>query len=556
MLPPWTLRSRIELIWFSGWGSLPCHQLSSRWGSKSITPVSPLTLSTTSLRHDVAGSPSSSRTSSPATAGCRCQIIERQSAQLAQKAALLKRQRSCVTGSCVALLRRKVENLTQTVPQIVVVSCSKWGRQWWLNTPKGKKFALRHCAQWSTSRAMPIGHRELLEFAQAMSRALLTSVQKGCDEVVMLHTDSQNLDPLLTRVQSGTSPHHCPRIFIASNLLQHITRSGSNSSHVPHLGLSPMHPDPSVGEKFLLEDNVNTANPLWLWNHVHVVQEGHQPLLWSELLLRVLHRFCPRTESALWLVPCRNEDKTQTRVMGPRWQKPDLPIWWCMVSTKKVSRHKNWGSPVNPRNEYNRTRISLAMGNCGRSSSNAEVGSSQVYRQEMINLVPGGLGQEDFNRTKSEEDDTNKGPSVAVPPRMANMRFSNYSHVEKVYQCVQKKLGRAPKNCRKVLYSYKTKVLTWELFMTSSMKAVIHFEWNFQENSEIHTNMKFENIENVFNITQKLIKEQSEEILNVKVLDHESPSWARSSLLTVIKQLSGQKRKFVSKQTQFYAWVK
>ena len=36
----------------------------------------------------------------------------------------------------------------------------------------------------------------------------------------------------------------------------------------------------------------------------------------------------------------------------------------------------------------------------------------------------------------------------------------------------------------------------------------------FEENSKIYKYMKFENIENVFNITQKLIKEQSEEILN------------------------------------------
>ena len=38
------------------------------------------------------------------------------------------------------------------------------------------------------------------------------------------------------------------------------------------------------------------------------------------------------------------------------------------------------GSPVDTGSEYNRTRISLALGNCGGSSSEAEVGSSQVYR--------------------------------------------------------------------------------------------------------------------------------------------------------------------------------
>ena len=68
------------------------------------------------------------------------------------------------------------------------------------------------------------------------------------------------------------------------------------------------------------------------------------------------------------------------------------------------------------------------------------------------------------------------------------------------------------------------------LSMTSSMKAAIHLGRDFQENSEIYKNMKFENIENVFNITQKLIKEQSDGILNVKTLDYQSPSWTRSTL--------------------------
>ena len=77
--------------------------------------------------------------------------------------------------------------------------------------------------------------------------------------------------------------------------------------------------------------------------------------------------------------------------------------------------------------------------------------------------------------------------------------------------------------------SYQNKVLAWRMFMTSSMKAAIHLGQDFLENSEIYKNTKFENIENVFNITQKLLKEHSEEILNVKPLDH-SPSWTRSTL--------------------------
>ena len=60
--------------------------------------------------------------------------------------------------------------------------------------------------------------------------------------------------------------------------------------------------------------------------------------------------------------------------------------------------------------------------------------------------------------------------------------------------------------------SYKNNVLASALFMISSMKEAIHLGRDLQENSEIYKNMKFENNENVFNIIQKLIKEQSEKI--------------------------------------------
>ena len=48
--------------------------------------------------------------------------------------------------------------------------------------------------------------------------------------------------------------------------------------------------------------------------------------------------------------------------------------------------------------------------------------------------------------------------------------------------------------------------------------------------TEIYKNTNFEEIECLFNITQKLTKEHSEDILNVKGLECSSPSWARSVL--------------------------
>ena len=64
--------------------------------------------------------------------------------------------------------------------------------------------------------------------------------------------------------------------------------------------------------------------------------------------------------------------------------------------------------------------------------------------------------------------------------------------------------------------------------MSSSMKAAIHLGPIFKSNSEIYKNLKFEDIESVFNITQKSVTGHSEEILK-KYLEYSSPSWARST---------------------------
>ena len=85
-------------------------------------------------------------------------------------------------------------------------------------------------------------------------------------------------------------------------------------------------------------------------------------------------------------------------------------------------------------------RVSLDAGNRSSSSSNAEVGSSQVYRQEMVNLAARRLGQKDLTRPKSEEDSHSTGQPVAVSPEMENVKFSSYPYVEKIFQCIQNKL--------------------------------------------------------------------------------------------------------------------
>ena len=60
--------------------------------------------------------------------------------------------------------------------------------------------------------------------------------------------------------------------------------------------------------------------------------------------------------------------------------------------------------------------------------------------------------------------------------------------------------------------------------MSSSMKAAIHLGPNYLANLEFYKNTNFEESQSLFNITQKLILEHSEEILNVNRIDSASLS--------------------------------
>ena len=89
--------------------------------------------------------------------------------------------------------------------------------------------------------------------------------------------------------------------------------------------------------------------------------------------------------------------------------------------------------------------------------------------------------QKDQTRSKSEENSSRTRKLDASLPALENMRFSNHRYMGKVFQRLQKKLR-------------------------SAMKAAIHFGQDSLRNWEISKNTRFENIENVFNITQKMNK--------------------------------------------------
>ena len=80
---------------------------------------------------------------------------------------------------------------------------------------------------------------------------------------------------------------------------------------------------------------------------------------------------------------------------------------------------------------------------------------------------------------------------------------------------MQKKLGITAGYSTFALEALKTSVLIWGMFMSSSMKAASHLgpTFFFGESGEVYKNTNFVEIQSLFNITQKLILEHSEEIL-------------------------------------------
>ena len=75
------------------------------------------------------------------------------------------------------------------------------------------------------------------------------------------------------------------------------------------------------------------------WNHFSLFAQH----FWvcRHILVAISRNFLSLSlQSALCLVSCRNEDRTQPRTMAHRRHKQDSWIWWCAVSAEKKSRHK------------------------------------------------------------------------------------------------------------------------------------------------------------------------------------------------------------------------
>ena len=111
-----------------------------------------------------------------------------------------------------------------------------------------------------------------------------------------------------------------------------------------------------------------------------------------------------------------------------------------------------------------------------------------------------------------------------------NVKITNSEYVQKVFQNAKNRSGHNEDHSQMAMEAEKTNISTWTVSMVSSMKAALHMDPSYTENLEVVKNSECENIESMFNITRKMIGENSD-IMNVSSLETVGSSLERITLL-------------------------
>ena len=167
-----------------------------------------------------------------------------------------------------------------------------------------------------------------------------------------------------------------------------------------------------------------------------------------------------------------------------------------------------------------------------QTTQNPEVEFSQVKRQENAQ------SSDSWKQYNQEEASHSASTRKLVQAATARTGISKYEvhelsvHDDRSSIFCKRSMGITEAYSTFSMAALKTNVLIWGMFMASSMKAAIHLGPNYLAKLEVHKNTNLEEIQSLFDITQKLILEHSEEILNVNTIDSASPSWTRSDIVS------------------------
>ena len=108
-----------------------------------------------------------------------------------------------------------------------------------------------------------------------------------------------------------------------------------------------------------------------------------------------------------------------------------------------------------------------------------------------------------------------------------NLQVTDYGYVEKVFTNLRRKLNRNEKD---EMFDLTTIVLIWALFMSTTMKSAIHLGLEYEKNLIACQNHNFGGTNTLFDISLRLIAENSFEILNLSTMMYDFSPWMRMTL--------------------------
>ena len=219
----------------------------------------------------------------------------------------------------------------------------------------------------------------------------------------------------------------------------------------------------------------------------------------------------------------------ETRSRNFESQVSDSSCRWSerSPSTTALSNPENLGKALTQMSDVDSSSGKPFQHDCDMSDN---VKHYQVRKQENLQSTESWkqakviLPDDSFRKRSSNAVNT-----IDTKQEFRNMSITDSEYIRRSSDFLQQELGIQEGHESFSFRVSKTNIMMWGLFMSSSMRAKIHFGQNYERNLETHRSMIFEQIENLFSVTPNVVVDLSTEILNVKTIDSRSLCWARST---------------------------
>ena len=122
----------------------------------------------------------------------------------------------------------------------------------------------------------------------------------------------------------------------------------------------------------------------------------------------------------------------------------------------------------------------------------------------------------------------------------SDMSLKSRSFLHRVNGRVRKVVGQFSKDAKQDSNKHS---LIWRMFMSSTLQASVFMEKEYSENLRSIKNTEDLTMKQMFDISEKLVSEQSDEIYGVNPINWEDSSWKHLSLIGDEQVISLQRTK-------------